>query len=311
MDKMKKETMNILISIDNSYVSHAMDLVMSLKDHNDVYFNIYIIYDDTLSQTSIAKLNKFIIDNNIGTLKPYYFDANKLNFPVTIEHISKVTYYRLFAPFIIDEDINRLLYLDCDILCTGSIAELYYTSFENNVIAAAKNIIQDYKKKYFNYTISRLRLKNYDNYINAGVLLINVLKYREFTTSQEIYNFIINNSDILVYQDQDVINKLFEDKIKIVDKIYNYQINAIEEDYLYDECILVHYSEKTKPWKKDYPKIKAGYHYYKFLKDHGRLQELQILLRYQHNNMATRAYNDILEETWVNKKDDRHYYSNI
>ena len=57
-------TMNILISIDDSYLEHAKDLICSLAENNNNYkFNIYLIYDNTLSDKSIVEFDKFITSN--------------------------------------------------------------------------------------------------------------------------------------------------------------------------------------------------------------------------------------------------------
>ena len=122
---------NILISIDDAYVIHAKDLITTLNEKNiNTKFNIYLIHDNKLSKKSLNELETFINKNNYGKLKPIYFDASNSNFPIHIEYITQNTYYRLFAPYIIDDNIDKLLYLDCDILCNGDISGFYNQSFE-------------------------------------------------------------------------------------------------------------------------------------------------------------------------------------
>ena len=67
--------MNILVTFDNNYLEHALNMLLSLKRYND-NLTIHIIYDD-LSIESINKLKEFFEKNNIGNLKLYYQQSDK------------------------------------------------------------------------------------------------------------------------------------------------------------------------------------------------------------------------------------------
>ena len=276
---------NILISIDDQYVIHAKDLIRTLAEKNPKNkFNIYLIYDETLGESSIRELNYFIECLDCGTLKTYFFNDAKEKFPMHIDYITQNTYYRLFAPYIIEEDIDRLLYLDCDIICNGEISEFYNQSFDDNIFVACQNITPLYLKAFFNERISYLNLQKDETYVNAGVLLINVKAYKNFISSDSIYEYIKQNKDQFIFQDQDIINSLFRDNIKLGDIIYNYQINVIDWGLDMKNCRLIHYSEANKPWNNVSPNFKRYLHYYKYLYEQDRKNELRLLLQKQYNN---------------------------
>ena len=280
-----KKWMNILISIDDAYVSHAKDLIVSLVEHNSKYkFKVYLLYDNNLSANSLKELDNFMVKNDYGVLKSYLFSDSEKKFPMHIGYITKNTYYRLFAPYIIEDDIDRILYLDCDILCNGSIDDFYNQSFDDNIFVACKNVVAGYFKNLFNKRVSYLNLKDDDIYVNAGVLLMNMKSYRNFVTSDDVYEYIDRNKDIFIFQDQDIINSLFRNKIKVDDIVYNYQINAIEYGIDMKNCKFVHYSEANKPWNNLLPNFKKGLHYYKFLYDHNKKNELKFLLSELYQN---------------------------
>lgn len=286
---------NILISIDDSYLNHAIDMIYSLSIHNDYFFNIYLVYSD-LSDSSIDILSKFISDKKIGVLKLYHFDSSRYNFPLFIDYISVSTYFRLFAPFIIDEDIDRLLYLDCDIICTGDISELYNCDFDDNVFVGCKNML-DVDTSYYNFIFNeRLDMSVDDVYINAGVLLINIDKYKNMASMDSILSFINNNKDLLYFQDQDVINKYFYGHIKVVDNKYNYQINGVACGCeTFDNC-LVHYSESMKPWDPHYSHPNKARDYYNFLRQKGDLKGLRQLINFHFINSANELYDYIVKD---------------
>ncbi len=238
---------NILISFDDNYYEQAKCLLYSLKKHNRVVFDIYLFYEK-LSDTNLMAFEHFIKNNKIGRLIKYYFKSEDITLPMSIDYISKETYFRLFAPFFMREKIERILYLDCDMVCTGSITELYDTSFDGNIFVGCRNMVKESYRKY------NLKSEIEDeHYINAGVLLFNLNEYKKFTTPEEIGKYIEKNINNLPFQDQDVINRMFKNKIKIIDNKYNYQITETDPgDTVYEGHSIVHYSTRNKPWQKNF-----------------------------------------------------------
>ena len=274
--------MNILITVDNNYLEIALKMLYSVKLYNND-LRIYVIYDD-LTTESIEKLRSFVNDNKIGIIKFYYLDSEKLNLSViNSDYLTKTCYLRLYSPFIIT-DVDRLLYLDPDIVCQGSLKELYNTDLGDCIIAGCKNMLRDEVKDLHKHICKRLKLPYDTDYINSGVLLIDTNKYREFTSPEKINKFIQDNKKTLEYQDQDTINSVFYKKIKIMDNTYNYQINAENYWKITLDKILIHYSEGKKPWKETYDDTFRAMPYYYLLSIMGKRQELMELVQYHSMN---------------------------
>ena len=290
------ETMNILISIDDNYVKYAINLIASIKKNNDNRLNIFLIHDARLSDESINLLKKFVDDNNIGKLNTIYFNDDTINLPKYIDYISINTYYRLFAPYLLPLDVDRILYLDSDIICNGDISELYNCDFKDNLIIGCENMLPKHLQVWRERNINRLELPSNYTYINAGVLMINIKKYREDVSQKEIIEFIKDNINKLIFQDQDVINKMFFDKIKLIDNKYNYQINTVEVDNIIDDIRLVHYSERLKPWNMDYNEPLKAIFYYKVIKDRGYVDLLKTLIYKHYENKANDLYNKLIDK---------------
>ena len=286
---LNKKDMNILISINNKYIDQAKIMLRSLKLNTNSNINIYLIYSD-ISDDNINIFKEFV-ENEIGNINIIKFDED-INLPINIDHITKETYYRLFAPYIID--VDRILYLDCDLIINGSIDAFYNSNLDNNIIGAINNFDSD--SYLYN---ERLGLAKDNNYINAGVLLIDVKKYKKYITKEEIIKYINNNLDILDYQDQDVINYLFHDNIKIYDYKYNYQITQILDGYEEYGMNIVHYCNKYKPWNDDFINFKKAYDYYNLL-DKLQLYDFKNELlnkhikTYENNNYSLDGYNVLL-----------------
>ena len=238
--------MNILVACNEKYLNLARYMLFSLAFHNGK-LNVYLIHEN-ISDESLSKFRNFFEDNGIGDLNVISFDSSQVVLPLKDDiitgHITKEAYFRLYAPFFLPSDMERILYLDCDIICTDDIDAFYNVDFADNILVGCANndlANSEYKE--------RLGLPNSHTYINSGVLLINLNKYREFTSISGLNDFIVENASLLDFQDQDVVNKMFTGKILYSDVYYNFQIGML----LYTEGgKLVHYTGPVKPWSVEY-----------------------------------------------------------
>ncbi len=137
-------------------------------------------------------------------------------------HYTPYILVRLFSDKI-DELPDKILYLDCDIVCYKDIKELYDNDIEDYEIGA----VQDFIGKKM---ISK-------KYINSGMLLMNLKKIREtgsFTRAREICN-----KRRMMMPDQTAINIACKPKLYMPDK-YN------EQDTKKDDTVIRHFSMKVK-----------------------------------------------------------------
>ena len=281
-----------MITIDDNYLEVAFNLLLSLKKyHKDLV--IHVIYDN-LSAKSVKKLMNFVEEEKIGVVQLYYFDFSSSDFSIIQnDYISTTCYFRLYAPYIIT-DVDRLLYLDPDIICQKNLEDLYNTDLGDNIIGACPNMLRDNTWYLKDIILENLHLPYETEYVNSGVLLIDMKKYREYLPMEILNDFLHEKKDIIEYQDQDTLNCLFLDKIKILPNYYNYQINAVDLWNLNFDQALIHYSEAKKPWKKDYADIVRGRPYYEFLHELGRDKELKELMMQHGYNNAGLLYDEII-----------------
>jgi lipopolysaccharide biosynthesis glycosyltransferase len=90
--------------------------------------------------------------------------------PIRIgDHVSIATYYRLLAPILLPSEIDKVLYLDCDIIINDNISELYNEDTAEHMVAMCKDEAFFIEEKY-----ERLDYCKSYTYKNAGVALINI-----------------------------------------------------------------------------------------------------------------------------------------
>ncbi len=93
----------------------------------------------------------------------------------------------------------------------------------------------------------RLKLKKY---INSGVMLLNVREMRLQNSDSKIIDWINNNNEKIECHDQDIINAVFNSKIKYIDDIWNAQVKK-EHDTRFSELkdpSIIHFISPKKPW---------------------------------------------------------------
>ena len=270
---------NVLITIDDNYIDYCYNLFFSLKKNNKSLFNIYLFYSN-LSQENINGFVSFINENKMGKVKPILFELSNYDFLNNLDYISDTAYIRLFAPLLIEDKIDRLLYLDPDIICGNSIEEFYNFDFDNKMLIAVENMFHE-ENYYKNYNLGL----DCDNiYVSSGVIIFNMKKYLKNVSKKGLLDFINENKIILENHDQDIINLMFYNDIKAVDNTYNYQI--ISNDTRID-AVLTHYAGSPKPWDSNYEFVEKGIPYYKLLIDMGK-EDLakEIIIRNSINYMG-------------------------
>ncbi len=266
--------MNILVTLDSNYILPLKVMLWSLFFNNPGHsFNIYLMHS-SISSEELEGIYEFTERLN-QRLHVITLDEDLFEDAPVILHYTREMYYRLLAYKCLPEDLERVLYLDPDILIINSIRELYHMDMSNAMFAAACHNRRIPLKE-----INRLRLKvqEMEGYFNSGVLLMNLPLQREKIKEEDIFEFVEKKKNRLIFPDQDVLNALYYREIKKIDEIkYNYdvrfyQYNKIlsnglfDMDYVMRHTAILHFCGRKKPWHKNYNgKFLSLYKHYQIL----------------------------------------------
>ena len=267
--KPEKETieMNLLVTLDSNYVGPLTVLLKSVMITNpETDFDIYVAHS-SLTKEDFEKI-KGATDPERTRIHPITVSAESLEKAPVLKRISKETYYRLLMMDYLPETVDRVLYLDPDIVVLSDLSTLYNVDFKGRMLAAASHV------KYFIEDINKIRFKNPKDsrYFNAGVLVVNLEKMRKTVTSEIVFEYIEKNKRWLFLADQDVLNGMFgRDMICLDECIYNldektmlYNRRRVRDlSWVEDNVIIVHYNGKYKPWKEGY-KGKLAHFWFRF-----------------------------------------------
>lgn len=257
--------MDIVFSADTNYIMPTGVMMTSVCINNkDSDITFHALIDESVTEKQKQQLEEVVAGNCRHHIAYYLMNASRFAMlPKLGEvklHITQATYYRLFLTEILPADIEKLLYLDGDIVVTGSLSELWNTHLDDCAVGGVADMseaIQEY---------SRLGYPSDCGYFNAGVLLINLRYWRENEVVDTFRKIMIETPERIKFHDQDVLNISFFHSKKQLSLKYNVQNGFLYkkefwqiDSQKYEQCVteaikrpvIIHYSARVKPWFVD------------------------------------------------------------
>lgn len=248
--------MDIVVSIDKWYVMPTGVMAYSVCCNNqDIDIVFHFIVDESVTEKDKDDLKRTIYGFKRKRVVFYLINSEIVNqYPNHIKDgPTLATYYRLFLTEIIPNTIDKVLYLDGDIIVRKQLLPLWNVDLTNNAIAAVSDISPDDQ-----HACNRLEYDPCLGYINAGVLLINLRYWREHNASNMFSEYIESHYDKIVLHDQDVLNYVFRDNKIMLPYEYNFQQDFLSrKKYIWNkeaitraikDPVIVHFSGPIKPW---------------------------------------------------------------
>ena len=245
---------NVCFSCDDNYVQHMAVAIASILLNSSIQdtYNFYIM-DGGISSENKDKLQELrsirdfglffiIMDNNM------FKDCPMTNY---VKYITIPTYYR-FKIASLFPDLDKILYMDCDMVVKADLAELYLTNIDDYYMAAVP------EAEYYTHH-ERLEIFGDNYYCNAGLLLININKWREDNIEQKLFDYAKAPLHEIIYQDQDILNDVLKYNILYLPIKWNLQHSTTvnEDAYIYRKkeqkyAVLhpsvIHFTSPLKPW---------------------------------------------------------------
>lgn len=242
--------MNILITISENFMNPAKVMLFSLAQHNK-NLKIYIIYS-SLTEVQIEDLGDYVHKLLGAELIPVYAGEVFKDVPLSEQYAKPELYYRLQAPYVLPEQIDRILYLDADMIIRGNLDEFYQQDMLGAAIAVMKDRFDFCEDVVMQK--KRLELTEEDVYFNSGVILFDLKAFRKYITLKNILDIIRLKREVLKFFDQDILNILMRNHKKICNEKYNFQAYPFEELTPNDieDMLVVHFTDLPKPWNDNY-----------------------------------------------------------
>ncbi len=199
--------MNIFFSSDDNYVRHLGVAIYSILLYNKEAENIcFYIVDNQIKPENLEKLVDIVREYKNAEISFIPFDDFGKNLHLNLSWpISLSSYARLFIGEILPEKINKVIYLDCDIVVNGSLSSLWNADLRGHCIGAIQDIVPSKIKQF-------VGLSPMQRYFNAGVLLIDLLQWRNHKYGKKCLDFIESYNGSVTHHDQGVLNGILNGK---------------------------------------------------------------------------------------------------
>lgn len=252
-------TINICIASDNNYAPLIATTIASTCSNTSRFIKYYCL------ESNISDFNKRMIDTLHEKFKNFeieYITIDKQliqNFACKLStsgHISADTYSRLYIPNIFS-NMEKMIYLDVDLIVTGDIGDLYDIDLGRYSIGA---VAADYgvdKSQWYN----NMEMSCTHHYFNAGVLLLNPKELYASHFLEKISKIANKYSKYIVLGDQDLLNKYSHLQYKELPWRFNLTTRFIELELAhndpqhrlkmqeeYNNCVIRHFESHKKPW---------------------------------------------------------------
>ena len=302
----------IVAACDAGFAQHLAVTLLSLADTNPQHdISIFVLWNGRSDEE--AKLRR-VLESTPFAFSIVDVGGDALDDLACGVHFTATTYARLLIGGLLPGELDRVLYLDGDILVSGDVGELWATDLGGVTVGAVMDLPC--------YPLNRkLGLPGDAPYFNAGVLLIDLQRWRRLKIGERSLALAREHPDRLTWADQCALNLVLHGDWTALDRVWNFQsldvarlvnghvrFNSVDPGRL-AAARLVHFNGRSKPWHylNDHP-FKPDYLGYRsrtpwplqrFEDRHPRNIARKYLLRYAPGVIS--AYGDLRRRAgWEN-----------
>lgn len=247
-------SMNILVAVNEKYLEPLSVMLYSLSVHNPFPLNVFILHlkiSQKKQNDFQKKINKWKHSVKLNFIQYHGDDIRK---DISYNRYGMEAVLRLTILKVLPLNIDRVLWLDADIIVRKNIEKLYtYTDYGQYAV-----VCEDMFPKWEKYELlSQLEMKITDKYFNSGVVLFYLNNIRTDFKENIFFQWMDKNLDKLKYPDQNALNVCLKNKLCwIKPEIYNLQMSRVDcslrKSGMINKSKVFHYNTRKKPWDDDY-----------------------------------------------------------
>ncbi|HEM3164487.1 TPA: SP_1767 family glycosyltransferase [Streptococcus suis] len=243
---LESKTIDIAFSVNNRYAQYLGATILSiLAHHPKEEVRVHILYKE-IAQSILQDLDNLAqqtpnLELHFHLLEDQQFSA----IPIRTEQFPIESFSRFLLPELLI-DLERILYLDVDILVHGNLMELFQTDLEGYALGA---IVEADIFKYYQWYLDSLGFGPNDAYFSSGVLLMDLDKMRQNGTTNQLITMAIDKARDYKFPDQDILNLYYKGNFKQLSPAYNYtDVRKQNKELATDEIVIEHFNGDIKAW---------------------------------------------------------------
>lgn len=252
---------NVILASDNNYSQHLCVTMVSILQNTAAKEAVrFYVLSDNISAANKAKITETVRTLGAGIM---FIDVNDTVFSnvYVSGHISRTAYFRLMIDELVPEEIDKIIYLDVDLLVFKDIKELWCCDLQGMPVAAVNDygiVSSSRLRKQKNKVIG---LQDGKPYFNSGVLVLDVKQWREKKYGKMVVDLVQKQK--FPHHDQDALNKIFMDKWvelplewNVIPPVSNLFMKILLNNKLREKAVnarcdpaILHFAGRYKPWE--------------------------------------------------------------
>lgn len=254
-----QETISIVTVCANNFAVLLAALLKSIElNHRTPEKIDFYVVSDKISSKNKAKINRSIDQNIVNVIwlklsdcvpQQFEFPKDKSTYPISI-------YMKLFIPYFIPKHLEKVIFMDADMIMLEDPGTLWNIDLKGHVIAAVQDQfikevgnwggVQNYKD--FNLTADT-------KYYNGGLIVFDIQKWLSLDLTAKILKCTNENQEFASFGDQYGSNAILGNKWLVLDPLWNRFAYSEEE-----RPFIIHFTGrkpiyKTYEFNEDYKKI--------------------------------------------------------
>ncbi len=257
-----RDVINIVLASDDNYAQHVAVLAASVLSNTKAKVNIHLL-SDAVSKERLTLINN-TVQSRGSTLRVYDMSSyDCFDNLFTSGHISKAAYFRLDIANILPEEVNKVIYMDVDLLVLQDIAELWQYDLQGRPLAAVPDYGIMASKRLMKQKQNVIGLPTDSLYFNSGVVIMDLEQWRKYDYAKQVIDLAAVGN--LPHHDQDALNKVFVEnwmalplKWNVIPPVFNLFSKILLNGDLRKNAIaarkdkaILHFAGRYKPWEFD------------------------------------------------------------
>jgi lipopolysaccharide biosynthesis glycosyltransferase len=251
VDASADASFHIAFCVDNHYFRSMGATIMSIVDNNPgqrFTFHVFAFVVSEQHRERLLQLGQLPgVTTKLHIIDPVIFEkfADFLKF----SYYSLSIFLRLIIPSTLQGVTQKVLYLDADILCVGSLAELVDIDISTDIALVVPDAPATTLRR-----CAALQLKH-PRYFNSGVMLIQVENWISNRITEEAMQALLTLGKKLRFSDQDALNIALDGRARFIEGKWNYIYDLIHDldrnitrMRAVDDAVLIHFAGAVKPW---------------------------------------------------------------
>ncbi|MCC8064427.1 MAG: glycosyltransferase family 8 protein [Clostridiales bacterium] len=252
---MKQDKIPIFFTVDESYAPYLDCAIRSMMENasKSHTYEIIVLHED-LTEESQKKLSADVkppFQIRFLPMKDKLAGiTDRAENRLRCDYFTLTIYFRLFIADLFPE-YDKGVYLDSDIVVPGDISQLFQTELGDNIIAACADRSITPVPELVEYVEDAVGVP-IDQYINSGILVMNLKKMREVGFSSHFLHLLQTYHFDCLAPDQDYFNAMCSGSIVYLDECWD----AMPPEgggtgATLEHPNLIHYNLFQKPWCYD------------------------------------------------------------